>query len=190
MAGCQNYCVQIDTGSTGSFVMTGVDMEANNYAMQILSANEVVMLTGGNVITSAVQTVPINIPSPTNNVFISPDNVLGDPVANAGRTIMSGNASAPVITISGANLSLPPVGNVFNVATGGSASSIFGEWYGRTITLVFAGTTTIQNTTGAGSLFSVQLAGSTDFVSTANSTLTLTSIGNNKGWFEVSHMKP
>jgi hypothetical protein len=55
--------------------------------------------------------------------------------------------------------------------------------------MVFQGVSTIQNTNG-GTFGSVQLNGSANFVSNANSTLTLAAVGGNTGWFEIGRMKP
>jgi hypothetical protein len=100
---------------------------------------------------------------------------------------MTANATAPVVA-SGTSVSLPPVGNVFTVSGTATFQFVNGEWAGRVVTLVFQGAATVQNTTGGG-FGTIQLNGSTNYVGSAGSTLTLASNGGN-GWFEIGRMKP
>lgn len=178
--------INVDTGSAGYLLIRNFDMGAVQTAMEVNSASEVISMASSHIGT-AVNAVPIHVPGATSKIFLGPDNVFGDPVTDAGRSIMTANATAPVVA-SGTSVSLPPVGNVFTVSGTATFQFVNGEWAGRVVTLVFQGAATVQNTTGGG-FGTIQLNGSTNYVGSAGSTLTLASNGGN-GWFEIGRMKP
>jgi Pectate lyase superfamily protein len=114
------------------------------------------------------------------NMMIDPNTVqefnnLGTSnFVNWGQGIPSNIASATSIT-------LPLYGSLFNI-TGTTQIDYINSvttMPGRTATLIFAGAVTVSSISG-----NVRLAGGSNFVSTANDTLTL--VSNGTYWFEVA----
>lgn len=84
-------------------------------------------------------------------------------------------------TVSGTSLIIPEIGNQFYVGNGLNFNHIAGRWNDRTVSLIFAGVSTITHG-------SIKLSGSTNFTTKAGDTLTLTYSPNLTAWIETGRM--
>lgn len=110
-----------------------------------------------------------------NNLIFGNTAAGSSPLAGMGGTI-----TAPSIASAG-QLNIPPIGEEFNITGTTGIGNIHKGWAGRQITLFFSAALTVVSGTGSDS--SIKLNGGSNFITAANSTLTLRHNGTQ--WFEI-----
>jgi hypothetical protein len=177
-----NTALHLDN-TTGLTLLT--DSEITQYVNPIEIFNPYAILDmNNNVIYNNTGDYVINAASETDNVIIGPSNRFGFP-GTTSIPVTNGSVVVHQVTASGATLTLPHYGSIFEVSDGGTVTDIAAPWPGRQVTLLFAGVTTIQPAAAGAPATRVQLKGNVPFVSYAGATLTLTNPGNS-AWVEVA----
>jgi hypothetical protein len=87
-------------------------------------------------------------------------------------------------TVASSSLVIPEIGNQFYVGNGLNFNNLTGRWNGRTVSLIFAGASTVTYTASGG----IRLSGSTNFTATAGDTLSLTYSPDLTSWVETGRM--
>ena len=125
---------------------------------------------------SAISGKPFNAGVPTTLLFIGEGCDFGD----YGSAVVSADCT-PQIIASGAAVTVPPSGSVFNVTGTTGIGTFNGGWNEREITLIFGASGEVYSSTGATS--AARLNGGATFTAAAGSTLTL--CHNGTQWYET-----
>jgi hypothetical protein len=139
-----------------------------------------VLLSG--VYFGATNALPINstVAAKTDKLIIK--NPIFSSTADGSSPFsgMGGTLTAPSIASAG-QLNIPATGEEFIITGTTGIGNIHEGWAGRQITLVFSGALTVVH--GTGSASAVKLNSASNFVTAANSTLTLKHNGTQ--WYEI-----
>jgi hypothetical protein len=113
----------------------------------------------------------------TTNTRIGAGNFVIDTQTGS---LASGTILSPGVTAADP-LQIPNFGEVFNVVGATGFGGLAGGWAGRKVSLLFTGSLTVFNSTGAAS--NMRLSGGANFSAVAGSTLTLQHNGTQ--WYEI-----
>ncbi len=175
--GCTTHGIMLDT-SAGDVTIIGGEIRNVPNGLSIFNAASRVDAQGLRMDSSV--TVPINLQVATSLLRLDEScNFSNFP---AGTSLFNNVADATVPTIASASaISLPWTGDLFNVSGTTGIGTLFGGYAGREVTLLFQGSISIFNSTGAQN--AMRLSGSATFNAVAGSSLTLAH--NGVQWTEV-----
>lgn len=160
--------------AAGDATFIGVTSRDTAYGFSVANATSKVQIEACR--TSGISSAPILNNNSTPYLYVG-DNDYGDFTGNA---VVSG--TTPIVAIASATtVAIPSSGKVFSITGTVAISALNGFFTGREITLVFSAATTVV--TGAVSPNGILLNGNANFVTAANSALTLMYQGDH--WIEV-----
>lgn len=173
---CTSHGILVDTLALGDVSIRGGYIYACGHAITVSSAVSRVYMGG---IAFEANTLHVVINVTTSNVTIGPGMNFGN--LAAGTFPVSGPSVISFIATA-ANLLLPVNGDFFSLTGTTGFGSVSGGYFGRMVTLIFAGVTTVTSAF-TGSTTDMRLAGNVAFVTAIGSTLTLRHNGTQ--WFEI-----
>jgi len=160
--------------TSGDVRFIGGCMDTAINAIIVAAANSVVMLDGVRAVN--VSTAIIYNPGGGGAIYVSPS-------CDFQRGTVGGSISSTMILFSvasGSTVSIPEFGDVFQVTGTTGMGTLLNGWAGRKVTLYFAASLTVFNGSTAATM---RLNNSTNFTTTAGSTLTL--VNNGTQWYEI-----
>lgn len=173
---CTAHGVLVDTPALGDLKIHGGYIYACGHGITVASTTSRVDIDG---VGFEANTIPIAIAAATTKVRVGPMCNFGS--LAAGTVPVVGPLTVPGVATA-SNVLLPVSGDMFALTGTTGFGAISGGYFGRTVTLIFSGATTVTSAF-TGATTDMRLSGGTSFVAATGSTLTLSHNGTQ--WFET-----
>lgn len=168
------------TGNAGDIIIRGGYLRNNPNAITYANTGGVGILDVDEVSFDSTDSTPFSISVASTTVYIGKNNDFGNFTAGTGLISTPTNVQCATVA-SASSVNLPYTGDTFNVSGTTAMGTVNGGWAGREVTLIFAGILTFGSSTGAYS--AVRLSGGSNFITAANSSLTIRH--NGVQWYEI-----